>query len=140
MRVSNVKYEWHRPFFVNFKKHNCPVCKRKLDKNKISKIVNSKSDEAKDFDFFLAGGDGFMFGNVKFIRTVFHCPQCDRTYSVDEIYTIKKMLNKERIKTDYVLSGCFSVERAASPLDWRPLCSVKILLCAHKVNLPLIFA
>lgn len=90
MRVSNVKQEWHRPFFVNFKKHNCPVCKRKLEKMKVSKIVNSKSDEAKKFDFSFAGGDGFMSGNVKFIWTEFNCPRCDKNYSINEIYMIEK--------------------------------------------------
>ena len=96
MKAYNVKQEWHRPFFVNFKRHYCPVCKSKMEKMKVSKIVNSKSDEAKKFDFSVAGGDGFMSGNVKFIWTVFHCPQCDINHSIDEIYTIEKNVKQRK--------------------------------------------
>ena len=44
--------------YTKFKKHDCPNCGAKLDLVEVSKVVNSKSPEAKDFDF--SNGEGFM--------------------------------------------------------------------------------
>lgn len=55
-KIYNIKRIWSRPFFVNLKKHYCPVCGEELQKIKVSKIVNSKSEEAKDYDFSSPGG------------------------------------------------------------------------------------
>ena len=89
MKATNVKRSWKRPFFVNFKKHHCPVCNGELKKIQVSKIVNSQSEEAKDFDFS-SSGEGYMIGNVKFIWTEFTCGSCNRNYSVNEIYNYEK--------------------------------------------------
>ncbi|MBQ2770607.1 MAG: hypothetical protein IJF41_05170 [Clostridia bacterium] len=89
MKASHVKRTCTRPFFVNFKKHYCPVCNEKLKKVKISRIVNSRSEEAKDFDFS-SSGDGYMTGNVKFVWTEFACSDCTRNFSVNEIYDYEK--------------------------------------------------
>ena len=94
MKIHHVTRTWSRPFFVAFKAHHCPVCGTKLEKASVSKIVHSKSDEAKDYDFSSPGGDGYMMGNVKFIRTVFHCPKCDQNFSIDEIYRSEKAAKK----------------------------------------------
>ena len=49
-----------------FKKdHFCPDCKTKLEKVPISKVVNSKSPEAKDFDFSMGGGT-YAVGDIQF--------------------------------------------------------------------------
>ncbi len=89
MKAHPVKRCWTRPFFVYLKKHNCPVCSRELQKVKVSRIVNSQSEEAKDYDFSSAG-NGYMIGNVKFIWTEFACAHCNRNYSVNEIYDYEK--------------------------------------------------
>lgn len=94
MNIPQVKRIWTRPFFVHFKKHHCPVCDGKLKKNKVSKIVNSKSEEAKDYDFTSSGGDGFMIGNVKFIWTEFHCAKCSKNYSINDIFQAEKSIKK----------------------------------------------
>ena len=39
------------PFYVHLKKHVCPKCGSKAELRYVSKIVNSKSPEAKDYDF-----------------------------------------------------------------------------------------
>lgn len=91
MKVHHVKRSWTRPFFVNFKKHYCPVCGEELKKVKISKIVNSQSAEAKEYDFSSAGGDGYMIGNAKFIWTEFACAKCNQNYSINNIYQAEKM-------------------------------------------------
>ena len=89
MKVHHVKRIWSRPLFVKWGKHFCPVCGEDLQKIKISKIVNSQSEEAKDYDFSSAG-NGYMIGNVKFIWTEFACAHCNRNYSVNEIYDYEK--------------------------------------------------
>jgi len=90
MKIQHVHRTWSRPFFVNFRKHYCPACGESLQKVKISKIVNSRSEEAKNYDFSSAGGDGYMIGNVKFIWTEFTCVRCNKNYSVNDIYRIER--------------------------------------------------
>ena len=83
LRIHGVKREWSRPFWVRFKKHYCPTCMNLLTTTKVSKIVNSNSEEAKDYDF--SSGDTYMIGNIKFIWTEFLCAACGKTYSLQEI-------------------------------------------------------
>ena len=92
MKVHHVSRIWTGPFFMNWKKHFCPVCGEKLKKIKVSRIVNSKSEEAKDFDF--SSGDVYMIGNVKFIWTEFSCIKCNKNYSVKEICQAEKQTYK----------------------------------------------
>ena len=83
MKIHGVKREWSRPFWVRFKKHHCPACNALLTTIKVSKVVNSKSEEAKNFDF--SSGDTYMVGNIKFIWTEFQCNVCNNSYSLQEI-------------------------------------------------------
>ena len=94
MKVHHVKRIWSRPFFMKLGNHFCPVCGEKLQKIKISKIVNSQSDEAKDYDFSPSGGDGYIIGNVKFIWTEFYCGKCEKNFSVTSIYQTQKQVKK----------------------------------------------
>ncbi len=94
MKAHHVKRIWSRPLFVKWRKHLCPVCGKKLQKIKISKIVNSQSEEAKDYDFSSPGGDGYMIGNVKFIWTEFYCGKCDKNFSINGIYQTEKEVKK----------------------------------------------
>ncbi len=94
MKIHHVKRIWSRPFFVKFKKHYCPACGEELKKQKVSKIVNSKSDEAKNYDF--SSFDSYMIGNVKFIWKEFVCLMCNTSYSVDEIYQAEKAKKNTR--------------------------------------------
>ena len=75
-------------FYTNLKKHCCPTCNEKLEVIKVSKVVNSKSQEAKNYDFSL--GDSFMVGDVEFIWNEFYCPVCDKRVSIDEMKQIEK--------------------------------------------------
>ena len=94
MKVHHVKHIWSRPFLMNWRKPFCPLCGEKLQKIKISKIVHSQSEEAKDYDFSSPGGDGYMIGNVKFIWTEFYCDKCDKNFSINSIYQTEKEANK----------------------------------------------
>lgn len=88
MKITGTKREWSSPFYVHFKKHNCPVCQKALTPAKVSEIVNSKSEEAKNYDF--SNGDGYMVGNVRFIRTELNCADCGKSYSIEEIKKYEK--------------------------------------------------
>ena len=88
MKIHGVKGEWSNPFWVRFKKHHCPVCNGLLTVTKVSKVVNSSSEEAKDYDF--SSADTPMIGNIRFIRTAFHCHACDKVFSIWEIREIEK--------------------------------------------------
>ena len=85
---EHIQRIYKNPFYVNFKRHSCPVCGKRLDKIKVSRVVNSKSPEAKNFDF--QSVDNFMIGNVKFIWTEFRCDNCKRNYSIDEMRKTEK--------------------------------------------------
>ncbi len=75
--------------FFELKKHYCPKCEERLKKVKISKIINKKSPEAKNYDFSMCGDTGvrkaYYFGNVKFIKTAFFCEKCNRQYKISEL-------------------------------------------------------
>jgi predicted RNA-binding Zn-ribbon protein involved in translation (DUF1610 family) len=86
MKYQHIQWISKSPFFVNFKKHYCPECHEYLKKIKVSRIVNSNSPEAANFDFHTL--DNFMVGNVKFIWIEFKCPNCNKQYTIDEV---KKM-------------------------------------------------
>lgn len=89
MKTDGIKRELSHPIFC-MKKHYCPYCNEKLEKTKTETIVNSKSEEAKNYDF--SNGDGFLVGNIKFIRTVFWCSKCDKSYSIEELLKNEKAI------------------------------------------------
>lgn len=92
MKYQHIKRTFNNPIFVQCKKHFCPQCGQLLKSVKVSRIVNSKSPEAKDFDFHT--GDTYMIGNVKFIWTEFQCASCKVNYSIDEIKHTEKEKRK----------------------------------------------
>jgi len=73
------KFKYEAPIGMFIKKHHCPKCSNKLEVKKIKRVVNSESDEAKDFDF--TSYDGFigarLVGDVEFTWYVYHCTNCD---------------------------------------------------------------
>lgn len=78
-----VKYLYNgNPLYLN-KKHICPKCGNKVELRYDSKTVNSKSPEAKDYDFSL--GDTFLTGDVEFRTGYFHCPKCLLSISLREM-------------------------------------------------------
>lgn len=92
MRRMGKKYFNSDVIFTIFKKHYCPVCGTRLSRIRTSKIVNSKSQEAKTFDF--GSWDTFMVGDVEFIWKEFYCPICEKRIPVDELRRIEKIKRK----------------------------------------------
>ncbi|MBR3987829.1 MAG: hypothetical protein IKK10_00810 [Clostridia bacterium] len=84
--ISGVKHINSHPFFF-LKKRYCLKCNTKLNVIKDSKIVNSNSPEAPNYDFSM--GDTFLSGDVKFIYKMLKCPNCKTRFSADEIIKAK---------------------------------------------------
>lgn len=80
------------PFYVHLKKHVCPKCGGKVELRYVSKIVNSKSPEAKDYDFSV--GDTFFVGDVEFRIRCFYCPKCMLDISFQEMKKFEKSKQK----------------------------------------------
>ncbi len=93
-KVHHVVRRWSRPLLMKWGTYFCPGCGGELEKIEASKVVNSRSEEAKNYDFSSPGGDGYMFGNVKFIWTEYKCTVCDGQYTVDEVYQAEKSAAK----------------------------------------------
>ncbi len=76
------------------KKHYCPICDTLLDVVKVSKVINSHSEEAKELPPILPQtviGRGVKFrnynavGNIKWIWKQFECPHCKHRFTVDQL-------------------------------------------------------
>lgn len=79
-----IKYIYDaNPFYVHWKRHFCPQCGNKLELRYASKIVNSISPEAKDYDFSM--GDTFFVGDVEFRTRYFRCTNCQLNISFQEM-------------------------------------------------------
>ena len=89
-----VKYIYDaNPFYVHWKKHICSKCGGKVELRYVSKIVNSKSPEAKDYDFSV--GDTFFVGDVEFRTRYFYCPNCLLDISFQEMKKFEKDKQKK---------------------------------------------
>ncbi len=97
MKIHGVVRIGNRPVFMKWGKHYCPACNAPLKKMQISRIVNSHSEEAKNFKY----KDYFdnMVGNIKFIWTEYTCETCQKGYSVDEIHQVESNIKRHTIDT-----------------------------------------
>ena len=71
--MKNIKYTVTHPIFVFMKKHFCPHCKAALTVETAHHLVNSRSEEAKNYDF--STEDGRMIGTVDFRNPYFFLPE-----------------------------------------------------------------
>ena len=70
-KVKGYSFKCENVFFVYLKKHYCPVCGEKLTRKKVSEIIHSDSEKAKNYDFDIA--DNTIKVNVKFTHIEFSC-------------------------------------------------------------------
>ena len=82
MKIKGYSFKCENPFFVYLKKHYCPYCGEKLIRKKVSQIIHSDSEEAKNYDFEVA--DITVKGNMKFTHIEFYCSVCQKQYTVKE--------------------------------------------------------
>ncbi len=66
-----------------FKKHQCVYCKVKLKRKKVSKIINTKSEEARNYSFHMHHNT--MSGNVKISWYEFECPVCKKSFTLEQL-------------------------------------------------------
>lgn len=78
-----IKYTNNNLLYSRLKKHYCPECGSKVELGYISKIVNSNSPEAKNYDF--SSGDTFLCGDVEFRTRCFYCSNCKANISFKEM-------------------------------------------------------
>ena len=82
------------PFYVYFKKHFCPNCGKKLKTHRIIKTVNSKSPEAKKYDFYL--NMTAYSGDVEFRIKCFQCSDCQLDIMFDDMKKHEKTIKNNR--------------------------------------------
>lgn len=80
------------PFYTYLKKHKCPKCGTILNIIKVKKIVDSKSNEAKNYDF--QNCDTFFAGCVEITWDEFKCSQCGFQLSIKEMKQNEKNKGK----------------------------------------------
>lgn len=83
-RITRYNCSW---FYLR-KRHVCPNCKTALKRRKREVVVNSESEEAKNYDFFCV--DTFLHGNIKFVTFYFECPNCRAVYEICKLKTLEK--------------------------------------------------
>ena len=71
-----------------FKKYKCADCNVKLNRKKVSKIINTKSEEAKNYSFHMTHNT--MTGNVKISWYEFECPTCKKNFSLERLEEINE--------------------------------------------------
>lgn len=82
--MKSIKYTYRgNLLYTHFKKHFCPKCGTQVKLGRERKLVNSKSPEAKNYDFFNV--DNFMVGDVEFRIRCFYCPNCDMNISFEQM-------------------------------------------------------
>lgn len=86
--VHGISYRYNCSYFYLKKRHFCPKCKTVLELRKREVIVNSASEEAKNYDFSCV--DTYMVGNIKFVTFYFGCPNCGAVYEISELKKIEK--------------------------------------------------
>lgn len=84
-------------WFYLRKKHFCSKCKTTLERKKREIVVNSESEEAKNYDFSCA--DTCLHGNIKFITFYFECPSCSKVYEISELKALEKGTRKHKGNT-----------------------------------------
>ena len=98
LRVHGFKRMYNDIYFTRIKKHYCPECGERLGLIACSKVVNRKSEEARNFNFSI--GDSYMIGNIKFTWDEFICPKCERQFIVKELKRIEKGLPPQESESE----------------------------------------
>ncbi len=89
-----VRYDCKRKYLD--KQHYCYECGKILEKKKREVIVNSESEEAKNYDFHFV--DSYLCGNIRFISFYFECPECGKVYEIRDYLNLEKMYKKKMRK------------------------------------------
>lgn len=91
--IHGISYQYNCSWFYLKRKHFCFNCKNLLERKKREIIVNSESDDAKNYDFSCV--DSYLHGNIKFVTFYFECPNCGKNYEIIELKNLEKMHKKK---------------------------------------------
>jgi len=81
--MINRKITVRSPIYMFVKKHNCPYCTAVLTTKKVSRVLNSKSPGAENFNFSM--GETRFIGDVEFSWYVFYCAFCGAEISIEKL-------------------------------------------------------
>lgn len=71
------------------KKQKCVYCKSKLKRKKASKVINSKSEEAKNYSLHIHHNT--MTGDINISWYEFECPICKKRFTLEELEALKNI-------------------------------------------------
>ena len=66
------------------KAHLCPRCNTRMRPISVKKVVNSRSKEAKKYNFHLSYGH-YMKGNIEFTWKELKCPSCGYQLNIERM-------------------------------------------------------
>lgn len=85
-----IKYTENVGFiYIYLKKHCCPECGGRVQVRYISKLVNAKSPEAKQYDF------SSLTGEIDLRTVYFYCPKCKQNISFEDMKNFEGVKNKK---------------------------------------------
>ena len=95
--IHGIRYVRQDVTYIS-KKHTCPICEAQLNVVKVSKIINSKSEEAHNLPPIVPQtviGHGVKFrkynavGNIKWVWKQFECSNCQHRFTVEQLKQIE---------------------------------------------------
>lgn len=96
--IHGVRYVRQDVSYIS-QKHNCPICNTSLSVVKVSKVINSNSEEAKKLPLIISktsiSNRGFKFknytavGNIKWTWKEFECSNCRHRFTVEQMKQIE---------------------------------------------------
>lgn len=92
MKTHGKITQYNCSYFYLIKPHFCSKCNTRLKRSKREVVVNSESNEARNYDFSFI--DTYLRGNIIFVTFYFECPNCGEIYEIDELKTLEKKGNK----------------------------------------------
>ena len=122
---------FHRMIDISarMKKHYCPVCNGLLRVISKGVVINSESEEAKNFNFSVM--DGRMYGNIRFTNDIFYCNECDREFTTRAISDIEKE-EKRKLKGNRVTGKAKQEENFKRSIDVQPKSTAKYDSQSHR--------
>lgn len=90
--MKGYKKVFDRLIFTYFKEHKCPKCNEELSIIELSKVINYKSEEAKDYDL-----DG-LIGDIRYAWDEFKCDNCGYQITISDLYRYEKGKRREERK------------------------------------------
>lgn len=113
--VSAVKKDTGNMIYMRLLKHECPLCNNRLKVVKMTRVVKSKSREAKKFNFNAC--DIELGDKVKFIWYEFKCKECDVRFTEAQLREHEKKERRQRRKDTRIAARAARSEKRAEKAE-----------------------